>query len=303
MKKVFSQIYMLMAAAICLTACDDKNDSDYTPGTPTADDCMQVYFDNSNASDFITEPGVGSSIDVYVSRVDTTEAAEVPIVCKSAASELSVPSSVKFDAGQKTATLTIGYGDLKESQKYEFNLAIDEAYADHYSKLDGSTTFSGYVLEAAWATYITGAELDFTVGSTALTWTVDIERLGETERYCIKNFLESGVDLKFSVGTDADGMSGYYKVLPYTNYYDYIDETVNAFYLYDTATGSYPTWTIGGKTIVELCIMRSYTGYGDYSYISFEEGFAQFGTYWTTYDDETYDYYNYIKLYFDPIKE
>lgn len=103
-----------MAAAICLTACDDKNDSDYTPGTPTADDCMQVYFDNSNASDFITEPGVGSSIDVYVSRVDTTEAAEVPIVCKSAASELSVPSSVKFDAGQKTATLTIGYGDLKE---------------------------------------------------------------------------------------------------------------------------------------------------------------------------------------------
>ena len=35
-----------MLAMILATACDDKNESNYEPGQPTAEGSMGVYFDN-----------------------------------------------------------------------------------------------------------------------------------------------------------------------------------------------------------------------------------------------------------------
>lgn len=296
------QLALVMLVALCLTACDDKNDSDYVPGEPTPAGSMQVYFDAENAADFITAPGETSYVAITVSRMKTDEAAEVPIICKSAAEGLTIPTSVKFGAGEKSATLQIGVGQLKENEKYSFSLAIGDEYADHYSKLDGSSTYSGYVMEASWDTYVKDATMTWTVGGTKQTWTKDIERLGTTNRYRIKDFVGSGLDMVFTEEGAASGMDGYNKILPYTNFYAYNDGTVDGYYLYDSNKGEYPSWTLGDKTISYLCIMTSYIGTGDYSYISFEEGYACFGTYYTDYSDGTSDSYNYIELEFDPVK-
>lgn len=302
MKKFIYQITMMMAVAFCLAACDDKNDSNYEAGTPTPAGSMQVYFDASNASDFITAPGESSPIEITVSRKDTVNAAEVPIVCLHAASGLTIPSTVKFEPKQKTATLTIGLGTLEENKKYDFSLAIGEEYADHYAILKGSSTYSGYVMEASWDTYVQNVTMTWTVGGSTQTWNQTIERLGTTNRYRIRNFVDSGLDMIFTVGGDAVGMSGYQKIEPYTNYEDWVDGDVNCFVLYDTANDREPEWTVGDKTVNSLYIMRSY-GSDTYSYISFEKGYGMFGTYYTSYSDGTSDSYNYIEMEFNPVDE
>lgn len=293
----------MLAAVLSLTACSDKNDSDYVPGTPTPDGCMQVYFASSNAADFINAPGEKSSIDITVLRKDAAEAAEVPIICKSAAEGLSVPEKVKFEAGSTAAILTISLARLEENKKYDFSLAIPDAYADHYAKLDGSSTYAAYVMEASWNTYVANATMTWKVGGTTQKWSRDIERLGETNRYRVKNFVDSGLDMVFTMGGSASGVSGYNRIEPYTNFYGYSDDSVTGYYFYDSEKDEWPSWTVGSKTISYLCIMTSYAGSGDYSYISFDKGYACFGTYYVDYADETSDSYNYIELTFDPVSK
>lgn len=293
---------MALALGLCLASCDEKND-DFTPGDPTPADCMQVYFDSSNPADFIDEPNSRTSIDIVVSRVDTASAAEVPIVCKLADDGLSIPSSVKFAEGEKSTNLTISFGELETSKKYNFSLAIDDAYADHYSNLDGSTVFVGYVMDATWSVYVSGAKMTYSVVGTEYSWTVDIERLGSTNRYSIRDFMGSGLDMTFTVGSAAAGQkTGYYTMTPYSNYYTYTDDGVAGFYLYDTANGKLPEFTVGDKTIQEICFLTKY-GSTEYNYIGFSKGYAQFSTYWSTYTDGSYDYYNYVELVFGPIEE
>ena len=302
MKRIIFNISMMLAATFGFTACDDKADSDYVPGEATPENCMQVYFDSNNASDFITSQGE-TAISITVSRAKTTEAAEVPIVCKSAAEGLTIPSSVKFEAGEKSTTLTIGLGNLEENKKYDFNLAIGDQYADHYTKLDGATTYSGYVMEATWNTYISDVTVTWKVGGNELKWTKEMERLGTTNRYRIKNIVDSGLDMIFTVGGAASGQTGYYKIEPYTNYQNWSSDGVDCFLLYDSAKEEYPQWTVSGKTVSEIYIMRSYGSYGDYSYISFDKGYGMFGTYYTEYTDGSSDSYNYIEMNFTPVTE
>lgn len=103
---------MVLAIGAGFTACD--SDDDYQPGAPTPANSMQVYFDADNTADYVCGPGEQPEIELKVSRVNDSEAAEVPIVCKSASEGLTIPSSVKFEAGQKTASLTIGVGEMED---------------------------------------------------------------------------------------------------------------------------------------------------------------------------------------------
>ena len=301
MKKYIYQI-MMMFIAVGFVACD--SDDDYTAGTPTPANSMQVYFDADNSTDFICAPGEEPNVEIKVSRMNATEEAEVPIICKSATEGLMIPATVKFKAGEKTTTLAIGLGQMEEDKKYSFSLSLGDEYADHYAQLKGVSHYSGYILEASWKTYVKDATITWTVGGTQQTWTKDIERLGSTNRYRIKDFVGSGLDMVFLVGglASGSGLTGYNKIIPYANYLSYKDGSIDGFYLYDTKNDEYPSWTVGDKTITYLYIMNSYTGYGDYSYISFTEGDGMFGTYSTTYSDGTSDGYNYIMLSFTPIK-
>lgn len=299
MKKFIYQILMVLAIGAGFTACD--SDDDYQPGAPTPANSMQVYFDADNTADYVCGPGEQPEIELKVSRVNDSEAAEVPIVCKSASEGLTIPSSVKFEAGQKTASLTIGVGEMEEDKKYSFDLAIDEAYADHYSsQFKGTSHFSGYALQASWKTYVKDADMTWTINGNQQKWAVDIERLGSTNRYRIKDFVGSGLDMVFLVGGVASGATSYNKILPYTNYYSYNDGTVDGYYLYDSSKGEWPSWTVGDKTVSSLCIMNSYIGYGDYSYVSFKLGYCVFATYSTAYTDGTSEGYNYIEVMWNP---
>ncbi len=298
MKKYIYHITMLLAVGLALVACNDKADSDYTPASPTPETSMQVYFDASNENGIIVAAGQNTA-EITVSRVKDTEEAEVPIVCKSADEGLTIPASIKFEAGSKTATLTIGIGDITPDKPYNFSLAIPDAYADHYTKLDGSEVYNSYVLQAEWNTYIKNDTITWTVDNVKHTWYTPIERLGSTNRYRIKDFVGSGQDMVFVVGGDAAGNAGYYTMSPYSNYVDATDGSAS-YFVWTDAEKEPLSWTVGSKKVTEWGVMYSY-GSTSYSYISFEQGYGMFGTYYTIYDDGSYDYYNYVNLHFAPV--
>ena len=302
MKKTIEFLPLLFSALLCLASCADSADTDYTPGQPTAEGCMKVYFDNSNPEDFINEPGTVTNIDVSLSRVDTTKAAEIPIICTSADEGLTIPSSAKFEAGQKTTTIAITFGALEASKKYKFTLALPDEYVDHYTKLDGASTYSSYVMDAAWIDYIANDTIVTTSSGNTCKWIVPLQRLGQTNRYRVQDFLGSGLAFTFTIG-DASTQSGYNKIEPTGNYYNFVntDYGVNGFYLWDSANSKLPEFTLGSKTVTEMAFMRQY-GTTDYTYISLKEGFAQIGTWYTNYADGTYEYYNYVYMYFQPQK-
>lgn len=294
MKKTIYQLWMPLMLVLMAAACDDKNDSNYVPGEPAPANCMTVYFDSSNSSETIFEPGGMNAIEVTLSRKDATQAAEIPIICKSASDGLTIPATASFAAGEMHTAITISFGTLEVSKKYSFSLAIDDAYVDHYAIVDGSATLSAYVMAAAWNVAADNVTMKWTTLGVQNTWTTRLERLGETNRYRFQNFLDSGVNLVFTVSGNS-AYTGYECIHYYANCAPYEGTECNAVYLYDDAADDYPTWTVqqSGIEVADICLMETY-GNDDYSYISFDKRGGQLGTYFTDYTDGQYDYYNYV---------
>lgn len=296
--KKFFNILIPVCMGITAVSCDDKNDCDYIPGEPAAADCMQVYFDNTNSSEFLLEPE-DASIDITVSRGHAESAAEVPILCE-ADDALDVPKTVKFDAGQDKATLSIGTQRLEPSKVYTLKLSVDEQYADHYTVLQGSTTYTFKVVKAQWESYKDNVTMKWSTNGVENTWTTKIDKLGETGRYRISNLAGSGIDLYFYANTPAKSKDDYFRITPYYNVeaYDYEASTLLGYYLYDQANDNYPEWQVanGAYTVSYIVLLEEYYGYGEYSYISFDKRDATLCVYMTQYNNKTYEYYSYIKL-------
>ena len=287
-----------MMAMILATACDDKNDSNYEPGTPTAENSIGVYFDSSNPSEFIFQPGEANEIEIGVSRlkgVDT--AAEVPLVV-SADDGLTVPATAKFEAGESSTTIKVGFGNLEKSKKYNIKVTVPEDYADHYTNKPGATAYAGYIMVAAWNTISDKVKMSWTTLGVTNEFTTSLERLGETDRYRFPNFLTSGIDYIFTIGNNSTAYAGYNCITTYANYEPYEGSEAKGAYLFDDATQDYPTWTVANGTIevADICILENYGTATGYSCISFTRRSGYVYLYFTDYTDGTYEYYNAVSF-------
>lgn len=295
--KMFRMCLPLLAGSV-LFGCDDQNDIPYTPGQPAPEGCMTVYFDNTNSSELIIEPGEDVSFDITLSREEVAEAAEVPLLCTAKSEGLTVPAKAVFAQGERQTTVSVTFGELEVSKPYSFTLKVDEAYVDHYAMVGGSSLFEGTVMAASWAVYADNVTMEWTTLGVQNTWTTRLERLGNTSRYRFPDFLGSGLPLVFTVS----GRSSYYasgnyeRIFAFANCEPYVDDAVEGFCFYDDEAGDYPQWTVadGAVGVAELCIMHEYIGDCDYSFVSFDKRDGMLGTYYTTYADGQYDYYNYI---------
>ena len=298
MKRTIYNIMYAMVAMILATACDDKNDSNYEPGQPTADGSMAVYFDDINPTEFIFQPGEASEVEISVSRLNGVQtAADVPLIV-TRDEGLTVPATAKFGAGESTTTIKVEFSGLEESKKYNLKLAVAEEYADHYTTKPGATTYEGYIMVAAWNTISDNVKMKWTTLGVASEFTTTLERLGETDRYRFTNFLTSGIDYIFTVGNNSTAFTGYNCITTYANYEPYEGTEAKGAYLFDDATQSYPTWTVADGTIevADICILEDYGTTKGYSCISFgkQNGFVYL--YFTDYTDGSYDYYNAVSF-------
>ena len=294
MKRIIYNIMYATAAILLATSCDDRNDTDYELGQPTAEGSMGVYFDSGNPSEFIFQPGEASAIEIGVSRLDGDKAAaEVPLLV-TADEGLTFPASVKFEDGENKTTIKATFGGLAESRAYRFTVSVPEEYADHYTTKPGAATYSGTIMVAAWNTIADNVRMTWSTLGVENNFTTAIDQLGKTNRYRFRNFLSSGVDYIFTVESSSVAYPGYSSITTYSNYETYEGSEAKGAYLFDDATQTYPTWTVADGTIEvqDICILEDYGTTTGYSCISFDKCSGYVSIYFTEYTDGQYEYYN-----------
>lgn len=137
--KFFRYLGLAISAGLLLGFSSCSDDDDYAPGNPAPDNCMGVYFAAGNAAEFILTPDQ-ETVNVKVCRKVAAEAASVPVKVEyTDTTAIQVPATVEFAQGEKEATLTISVKGLTPKKKFGFKIDVDEAYADPYTKQDGST--------------------------------------------------------------------------------------------------------------------------------------------------------------------
>lgn len=294
MKKI---LYYLLPAASLLAAAGCGDADDWTPGPEPAEDCMAVYFGSGNTSEYILTPDDPTRIELEVFRRDADRAASVPLVIVHKDDVFQIPQTVEFAAGETSSLLEISFPGLEQRTVYSFEIRIDEAYVDHYAMLDGTSLFAGSVLVASWIKIADQAEFYFQSDLDVIC--SDILQLEGQNRYVIENFLGSGLDLTFSVSEpDSYGSCAVY---PTSNYVDIDGSSWHSWELYDDEADDWPEFTPPGSDITLTYV--SFYGYDDsgfYTYINFDDCFAQFAG-WLGYADG-WSGYNYIYVYWDAVE-
>ena len=138
---------------------------------------------------------------------------------------------------------------------------MPEEYADHYTTKPGATAYSGFIMVAAWESISDNVKMKWTTQGVENEFTTSLQQLGNTNRFRFPNFLNSGVDYIFTVGSNSTAFPGYYSITTYANYEPYEGTEAKAAYFFDDATQSYPTWTVADGT-VEVADIRILEDYG-----------------------------------------
>lgn len=268
----------ILGVCLALTFSSCSSDDDYTPGPQTVEGAVAAYFDSSNSSTFIMTPS-DESIELTVSRRDTTAAADVPIKMVSGDSAtIKVPSKLSFAAGEKTKTLAITTKGLVNKTQYKFTLNIGEAAADHYSKLDGTTSYSGNIVVSQWVKE--KANLDFYYdGHQELPANQsDLYHLEGFNQFYLTNFMGTGQPMYFTISSDTlqvdepDTWTG--ELVPMegkgATTYDYSTYKLNYVVAGTAANGDYIyNWTHDGVNIEYFDWYGGYN-YSTYSWIDFK---------------------------------
>ena len=290
---------MLSVTMFSATGCGD--DDDYTRADEPQMSGEGVYFAGSNTGEFIKTDEDAPEVSFKVVRDNTAGTLTVPLeVVRRSDNIGDIPTAVTFADGESEVTVTVTYRNLDTTPSCE--LRIPEAYTNPYKKKNGSTiyAFAVYklIMVSSRGTYSpdTETETDYFSGATS-----QLLQYGGENKFIWRNFLGSGIDLKFKINGHfdaADVKNSYGEILPIDHYID--DESGEGWYLATDATGgsSYATWTPeGSNTAISkfMIFWYEYEGYA-YNYIDLRPnegskssyGYAYF---WSAAVD---DYSNYV---------
>lgn len=277
MKKMISKLtYSLLAMAFVLASC--SSDDDYAPGDPMPAGAVGAYFATDNPTSFsFTEPT--SSFTLKMKRVNSDEAATVPLVVEVDTAAIVVPQTVTFAKGEDMAELTVDIANINSERTYHVSISVEESQVDPYS--EGVPTFEGTVFVGnPWKVIIPQAM--FYYSSTAALPTIysDICQYNDENRFRIDNFMGSGKDMEFQFDNgfnaanplQSDGYISWLTPVELSNGYEYVT----------TEDGSYG-WPLEGSSVG----IYAFATYPGYSYAVFSENYLYFWAY-SMLDDENY---------------
>lgn len=267
----------LTAAALLtgLTACDSYMDDNWKPGEKVAEGVQGAFFSTSNADGFSVSDDTEFTITVL--RTDSTDAATVGInVVSRDTTAIEIPSSVTFEAGKGSTTLTCRAEGLTAGSLYEFTISVDSTQTNPYAA--GTTTFTATVVNGSlWKNVITGANTYYYYNGEytfSYRYKTTIMQYLETNYFYVDDFLNSGSGFTFKI-KNADGT--YPGKITNINTVDGILEPVNEEGTSVTDYGSY-TWVSyyvgsswGWTDTVNNVTYDSWNFYGgsaDYAYFS-----------------------------------
>lgn len=137
----------MLAALAAMTACDGKNEPEYSPSEPVASG-RRVFFASPTVQLNVGDDAESAVVKLYRPQDDAASALTVQILSTDESGLFRVPSTVEFAAGQIATDITIGFVNsaLVPNQNYAVNLTINEANANQYAV----TSTTAIICHSVW---------------------------------------------------------------------------------------------------------------------------------------------------------
>lgn len=199
---------------LALIGCSDDV-PDRTPSPETDPDCAQIYFPDTNPQSLELELDV-TSIEIFVSRLNSSSAVVVPISVLSNESDIFViPETVSFGAGEAETSFVVTFPNAQLAVAYSFEIIIQgEEYIDHYTKVDGAASLFIQMERIKWEKYADGT---YTSNYFESSWPVTLYKAYGTNKYRFYNLWENGYNWDFTweggasiIPGGTQNSSGYY---------------------------------------------------------------------------------------------
>lgn len=248
-----NKIFVCAAAlALGLSSCSDK---DWTPGEESLSGAG-VFFKPIEKYSITMEPDANQVVQVPVGRIVTAGAVDVPLQVVNVPEGVVVPQSVSFADGQEVAYFDIDVTAMKAKTTGNVELAIDPKVAYIYG--EGSTTFNLEVIKTGeWIVladdmYVHYYNDSYTKDIYPMVKDLKLYYLEGGRRYKIPNFMNSGIDLPFTM--ESVSYTASKRIAPtsnaiwfWENDWANPDAEYTCWYFYDDANDEYPIWSVDGS--------------------------------------------------------
>lgn len=154
MKKLLKLNYMALFAVLALfSACTEEDD--YTPAQPSAVEETEFFFNREQATSAVLSLSASEYV-VVLERVNNEETVTLNLNVNAVDSVFTVPESVTFEAGAKTAEIIIGINENMEAFKeYAVEISLPEEVINPY-KMDNYSIFTLKLLKEDYAPFALG---------------------------------------------------------------------------------------------------------------------------------------------------
>jgi len=175
------------------------SDDEYSPGEPSDPNSIAAFFPSSNPDLFLLKITDNYEVKIKISRLKTDKAVTVPLKVLKKDEALQIPASAEFPAGEAESEITITFPSAEPGNHY-FSLLIEgKEFVDQYAIVDGFSQFDCTVNIEKWDVF--ASDVIFQFADFFEPQKADILKQEGVNRYKIVNYLSTGHDFIFSVGS------------------------------------------------------------------------------------------------------
>ena len=243
MMKINTFFYM---AVICLgLGLSSCSDDEYQRGEEPVPYNMTAYFSANNKAEYIFTPedvAESSTLQLEVKRLQSDDAASIPVIVVDKDDIFKIPATVEFEAGESTATLNVEYAGIEEKKLCKFSIRLDENFIDPYKKVEGSDVYAASVFVSNWRQISKNVQFWFTnindKYNSKIFHNANFYQSEGQNRFRFEDYLGSGIDMQFSIvptkanitfsATDPNTWQG--RLEPLSNYMDGGQVALNGVY-------------------------------------------------------------------------
>lgn len=243
MMKINTFFYM---AVICLgLGLSSCSDDECQRGEEPVPYNMTAYFSANNKAEYIFTPedvAESSTLQLEVKRLQSDDAASIPVIVVDKDDIFKIPATVEFEAGESTATLNVEYAGIEEKKLCKFSIRLDENFIDPYKKVEGSDVYAASVFVSNWRQISKNVQFWFTnindKYNSKIFHNANFYQLEGQNRFRFEDYLGSGIDMQFSIvptkanitfsATDPNTWQG--RLEPLSNYMDGGQVALNGVY-------------------------------------------------------------------------
>ena len=204
MMKINTFFYM---AVICLgLGLSSCSDDEYQRGEEPVPYNMTAYFSANNKAEYIFTPedvAESSTLQLEVKRLQSDDAASIPVIVVDKDDIFKIPATVEFEAGESTATLNVEYAGIEEKKLCKFSIRLDENFIDPYKKVEGSDVYAASVFVSNWRQISKNVQFWFTnindKYNSKIFHNANFYQLEGQNRFRFEDYLGSGIDMQFSI--------------------------------------------------------------------------------------------------------